>query len=36
MVKAKSDRFPAKFLVKMKITDVFECKSGPDAGKKLL
>ncbi|MEZ5333975.1 MAG: pyridoxamine 5'-phosphate oxidase family protein [Methanolobus sp.] len=36
MVKAKSDRFPARYLVKMKITDVFECKSGPDAGKKLL
>ncbi|WP_094228173.1 pyridoxamine 5'-phosphate oxidase family protein [Methanolobus psychrotolerans] len=36
IVKAKSDHFPAKFLVKMKITDVFECKGGPDAGKKLL
>jgi predicted pyridoxine 5'-phosphate oxidase superfamily flavin-nucleotide-binding protein len=36
IVKAKSDRFPARYLIKMKITDVFECKSGPEAGKKLL
>mgnify|MGYP001436875698 CR=1 FL=1 len=36
IVKAKSDRFPARYLVKMKETDVFECKSGPEAGKKLL
>ncbi|MBN2110660.1 MAG: pyridoxamine 5'-phosphate oxidase family protein [Methanosarcinaceae archaeon] len=36
MVKAKNERFAAKHLVKMKITDVYECKSGPDAGKKLL
>ncbi|MDG6243704.1 MAG: pyridoxamine 5'-phosphate oxidase family protein [Methanolobus sp.] len=36
IVKAKSDRFPAKYLVKMKISDVFECKSGDEAGKKLL
>jgi Predicted flavin-nucleotide-binding protein structurally related to pyridoxine 5''-phosphate oxidase len=36
MVKAKSDHFPAKLLIKMKITDVFECKGGSDAGKKLL
>jgi hypothetical protein len=36
MVKAKSDRFPAKLLMKMTITEVFECKSGEDAGKKLL
>ena len=36
MVKAKGEHFPAKFLVKMKITDIFECAPGPDAGKKLL
>ncbi len=35
IVKAKGD-FPAKLLMKMKITDVFECKSGPDAGTKLI
>jgi len=36
IVKAKSDRFPARYLIKMKITDVFDCKSGPEAGKKLI
>jgi predicted pyridoxine 5'-phosphate oxidase superfamily flavin-nucleotide-binding protein len=36
IVKSMSDRFPARYLVKMKITNVFECKSGPEAGKKLL
>ncbi|NOQ48559.1 pyridoxamine 5'-phosphate oxidase family protein [Methanococcoides sp.] len=34
--KAKGDKFPAKALMVMKITDVFECKSGDDAGKKLV
>ncbi|WP_340818522.1 pyridoxamine 5'-phosphate oxidase family protein [Methanolobus sp. WCC4] len=36
MVKARGEHFPAKFLVKMKITEVFECKGGPGAGDKLL
>ncbi|WP_319507936.1 pyridoxamine 5'-phosphate oxidase family protein [uncultured Methanolobus sp.] len=36
IVKEIGERFPAKLLMKMKITDVFECKSGSDAGKKLL
>lgn len=36
IVKAKGEHFPAKFLVKMKITDIFECGPGPNAGKKLL
>jgi hypothetical protein len=30
------DRFPAKALMVMNITDVFECKSGDDAGKKIV
>ena len=36
MVKSMGDRFPARSLVVMKITEVYECVSGPDAGKKLL
>lgn len=36
MVKSMGDRFPARSLVVMKITEVYECRSGPDAGKKLL
>ncbi len=36
MVKAKGKMFPARSLVLMKINDVFECKGGPDAGRKLL
>ncbi len=36
MVKEKADRFPARHLVRMKITEVFDCKSGPEAGKKIL
>ncbi len=36
MVKSIGERFPAKALVVMKITDIFECKGGPEAGKKLL
>lgn len=35
MVKSIGERFPAKALVVMKITDIFECKGGPEAGKKL-
>ncbi len=35
-VKAKNDRFPAKSLVIIKITDVFECTPGKEAGKKVL
>jgi predicted pyridoxine 5'-phosphate oxidase superfamily flavin-nucleotide-binding protein len=36
MVKSMGDRFPAKALAIMKITDVYECKSGSEAGKKLI
>jgi hypothetical protein len=36
MAKEKGEKYPAKALIVMKITDVFECKSGPEAGKKLL
>jgi predicted pyridoxine 5'-phosphate oxidase superfamily flavin-nucleotide-binding protein len=37
MVKSIGDRFPAKALVVMKITEVYECKSSKlDPGKKLL
>ncbi|MCQ1537193.1 hypothetical protein FTO70_16230 [Methanosarcina sp. KYL-1] len=36
MVKSMGDRFPAKALAVMKITEVYECKSGAEAGKKLL
>jgi len=36
MVKSIGERFPAKALVIMKITDVYECKSGAEAGKKIL
>ena len=35
-VKAKSDKFPAKALVVMKITEVYECKTFADPGKRLL
>ena len=35
-MKQVSERFPAKGLVVMKITEVYECKSGPDAGKQIL
>ncbi|AKB36910.1 hypothetical protein MSSAC_2320 [Methanosarcina siciliae C2J] len=35
-VKSLGDRFPAKALAVMKITDVYECKSGAGAGKQLL
>ncbi len=36
IAKGKGDKYPAKALAVMKITEVFECKSGDDAGKKLL
>jgi uncharacterized protein len=36
MVKSRGDRFPAKALAIMKITEVYECKSGAGAGKHLL
>jgi len=38
MVKSKGDRFPAKALAVLKITDVYECKpgAGTEPGKKLL
>jgi len=36
MVKSMGDRFPAKALAIMKITEVYECKSGAGAGKQLL
>ncbi len=35
-VKAKSEAYPAKSLVVMKITDVFECTPGKEAGRKVL
>ncbi|AKB41123.1 hypothetical protein MSMAW_2132 [Methanosarcina mazei WWM610] len=35
-VKKMGDRFPAKALAVMKITEVYECKSGDAAGKQLL
>ena len=36
MVQEKKPGLPAKSLLEMKITEVFECNPGPDAGKKLL
>jgi predicted pyridoxine 5'-phosphate oxidase superfamily flavin-nucleotide-binding protein len=35
-VKSMGDRFPAKALAIMKITEVYECKSGAEARKQLL
>lgn len=35
-MKAKSDKYPAKSLVIVKITEVFECTPGKEAGKKVL
>lgn len=35
-MKAKNDKFPAKSLIIIKITDVFECTPGKEAGKKVL
>lgn len=36
MVKELGDKYPAKALAFMKITEVYECKSGNEAGKQLL
>ncbi len=36
MVKSMGDRFPAKALAVMKITEVYQCKSGDEAGTQLL
>ncbi|MCD4703032.1 MAG: pyridoxamine 5'-phosphate oxidase family protein [Methanosarcinaceae archaeon] len=36
LAKGKGDKYPAKALVVMTIMEVFECKSGDDAGTKLL
>ena len=35
-IKAKNEKYPAKSLLVMKITDVFECTPGATAGKKIL
>jgi predicted pyridoxine 5'-phosphate oxidase superfamily flavin-nucleotide-binding protein len=35
-IRAKSDKNPAKSLLIMKITEVYICTPGPDAGKKIL
>lgn len=35
-VRAKGHKYPAKSLIIVKITDVFECTAGKDAGKKVL
>jgi predicted pyridoxine 5'-phosphate oxidase superfamily flavin-nucleotide-binding protein len=36
MVKAKKPELPAKSLLEMKVTEVFQCAPGPTAGNKLL
>ncbi|MDD1672267.1 MAG: pyridoxamine 5'-phosphate oxidase family protein [Methanomicrobiales archaeon] len=36
MIKAKNEKYPAKALWVVKITDVFECTPGATAGKKVL
>jgi predicted pyridoxine 5'-phosphate oxidase superfamily flavin-nucleotide-binding protein len=36
MVKSIGEKYPAKALVVFKITEVYTCKGGPDAGKELL
>ncbi|RXA19467.1 pyridoxamine 5-phosphate oxidase [Methanosarcina sp. MSH10X1] len=36
MVKAKSEKFPAKALVVMKITEVYDCKPFTEPGKRIL
>ncbi|WP_342676155.1 pyridoxamine 5'-phosphate oxidase family protein [Methanofollis sp. UBA420] len=36
MVKAKSEKYPAKSLIVFKVTDVFTCSPGDGAGKKML
>jgi hypothetical protein len=35
MIKAKSDKYPAKGLLVLKVTEVFECTPGASAGKKI-
>ena len=35
MIKAKNEKYPAKSLLVLKITEVFECTPGPGAGKKV-
>jgi hypothetical protein len=35
MIKAKNEKLPAKGLLILKITEVFECTPGPGAGKKV-
>jgi uncharacterized protein len=35
MIKAKNEKYPAKGLLIMKVTDAFECTPGPGAGKKV-
>jgi predicted pyridoxine 5'-phosphate oxidase superfamily flavin-nucleotide-binding protein len=35
-IKAKADKYPAKSLIIMKVTDVYTCKPGDGAGAKLL
>jgi hypothetical protein len=35
MIKAKNEKYPAKGLLVMKVTDAFECTPGPAAGKKV-
>jgi len=35
MIKAKNEKYPAKSLLVMKITEVFECTPGASAGKKI-
>ena len=36
IIKAKNEKYPAKTLLVVKITDVFECTPGATAGKKML
>lgn len=36
MVKSIGEKYPAKALAIFKITEVYECRGGPDAGKELL
>jgi predicted pyridoxine 5'-phosphate oxidase superfamily flavin-nucleotide-binding protein len=35
MIKAKNEKFPAKSLLILTITEVFECTPGASAGKKI-
>ncbi len=36
IIKAKNEKYPAKSLLLVKITDIFECTPGATAGKKIL